>query len=147
MMDYFLIFLVLLAVMTIVGHLLWRLIAMMFGYRVQTIRRDAPRTRSTARSSDDLQAQLDRLVEFRLIDPATRERVLAAVHVQRRIDTGQPVLGRSPMSGPPPLPAIPLQAPAMPPPLPPSTAVAAGAVTENATATESLEPKPAPEPF
>src|SRR5437588_12632934 len=129
MMDIFLIFLVLLvllAVGTIVGHLLWRLVALMFGLRVQTVSRNVARPRPTAHSSDDIQSQLDRLVEFRLIDAATRERVLAATEVQRKIDATHSVLARSPISAPPPLPAIPVETP--PSPLPLSMAVRPGVV-------------------
>src|SRR5258708_29951076 len=92
-----------LAIVTVIGHLLWRLFALMLGYRVRTERRGSNSLPSAHLSSDPFvvsAVHLSRIRDSGLIDPQTHERVLHALQAYEM----QRTAGAAPGPRPPPPP-------------------------------------------
>ena len=82
-MEYLCASIFILAIVTVVGYLLWSIFALMFGYRVRTERRGSTALPSANLSSDPFVVSAVHLAQVRntgLLDAETHDRVLHALH-------------------------------------------------------------------
>src|SRR5258707_10466116 len=91
-MEWLLWFLLAIGFITLIGHLLWKFFAALFGYEVKTRKPSArrlvlaprPGADRWATESEKTEAHLNRLVAMELLDAETAARVVGSIHEESR---------------------------------------------------------------